>query len=81
MVQFFVLINGCSVDFFGNSRGLRQGDLLSPMLFFIMIEVFNKMLKRVDNVGLFRGFNADSRGWWGMCHISCLQMILFYFVM
>ena len=32
-VQFSVLINGSLVDFFGSSRGLRQEDLLSPMLF------------------------------------------------
>ena len=32
-IQFSVLINGSPVDFFGISRGLRQGDLLSSMYF------------------------------------------------
>ena len=39
-VQFFVLINGSPADFFGSSRGLRQGDPLSPILVLIMMEVF-----------------------------------------
>ncbi|KAL4653850.1 hypothetical protein ACB092_01G335600 [Castanea dentata] len=37
-IQFSVLINGSPADFFGSSRGLRQGDPLSPML----------MLRRVE---------------------------------
>ena len=38
-IQFSVLFNGSLADFFASSRGLRQGDLLSPMLFLVMIEV------------------------------------------
>ena len=45
-VQFSVLFNGSPADFFGSSRGLRQGDLLSPILFLVM-EIFSKMMKRV----------------------------------
>ena len=55
-VQFSVLFNGSPVDFFGSSRGLRQGDLLSPMLFLVMTEVFSKMMKRAEGAGLLRGF-------------------------
>ena len=60
-IQFFVLINGSLVDFFGSSRGLRQGDLLSPMLYLILMEVFSRMLRRVKGVGLIRGFKVESR--------------------
>ena len=49
-VQFLVLINGSPVDFFGSSKGLRQGDPLSPMLFFILMEVFSRMLRRVGEL-------------------------------
>nr|XP_023889544.1 uncharacterized protein LOC112001605 [Quercus suber] len=59
--QFSVLFNGSLVDFFGSSRGLRQGDPLFPMLFLVMIEVFNKMMKRTEGAGLFQGFRADGR--------------------
>ena len=55
-VQFSVLFNGSPVDFFGSSRGLRQGDLLSPMLFLVMTEVFSKMMKRAEGASLLRGF-------------------------
>ena len=65
--QFFVLFNGSLVDFFGSSRGLRQGDLLSPMLFLVMMEVFSKMMKRAEGVGLFRGFRVDGRRGGGVC--------------
>ena len=60
-VQFSVLINGSPNNFFGSSRGLRQGDPLSPMLFFIVMEVLSRMLRRVEEVGLIRGFKVESR--------------------
>ena len=60
-IQFFVLINGSLADFFGSSRGLRQGDPLSPMLFLIMVEVFSRMLRRVEGASLIRGFNLEGR--------------------
>ena len=60
-IQFSVLINGFPVDFFGSSRGLRQGDLLSLMLFLIMMEVFSRMLRRVEGAGLIRGFNLEGK--------------------
>ena len=58
-VQFFVLVNGTPADFFGSSRGLRQGDLLSPLLFLVMMEIFSRMVKRMKGQVYFSGFRAD----------------------
>ena len=66
-VQFFVLVNGSPAEFFESSMGLRQEDPLSPMLFLVMMEVFNKMKKRTEGTGLLRGFKADSRRGRGVC--------------
>ena len=59
--QFSVLINGSPNNFFDSSRGLRQGDPLSPMLFLIVMEVLSRMLRRVEGAGLFHGFKVESR--------------------
>ena len=81
-VQFSVLFNGSPADFFGSSRGLRQGDPLSLMLFLVMMEVFSKMMKRAEGAGLLRGFRADSRRVKGyVSRIFCLRMIRFCFAM
>ena len=60
-MQSFVLVNGSPADFFGSSRGLRQGDSLSPLLFLVMMEVFTRMVKRMEGAGLLNGFRADGR--------------------
>ena len=66
-VQFSTLINGSPADFFGSSRGLRQGDPLSPMLFLIMMEVFSRMLRTVEEAGLIPGFKVEGRRGGGEC--------------
>lgn len=58
---FFVLVNKSLANFFGSSRGLRQGNPLSPMLFLVMMEVFSMMLKRVEGAGLIHSFRANGR--------------------
>jgi hypothetical protein len=44
MVRFFILVNGTPSDFFTSSRGLQQGDLLSPLLFVVVMEALTRML-------------------------------------
>ena len=62
-----MLVNGSPANFFGSSRGLRQGNLLSSTLFFVMMEVFSRMLKRMEGAGLLRGFRVDGRRGGGEC--------------
>ena len=61
------MINGALADFFGSTKGLRQGDPLSPMLFLVMMEVLSRMLKRVEGTGLIRGFQFVGRRGEGEC--------------
>ena len=55
-VHFSVLVNGSLESFFGSSRGLRQGDPLSLLLFLLIIEVLSRLLKKIEKSNLIWGF-------------------------
>jgi hypothetical protein len=44
--RFSILINGNPHGIFNSSRGLHQGDPLSPLLFVLVIDAFSRMLSR-----------------------------------
>ena len=60
IVKFSILINGSPTDFFGSSRGLQQGDPLSPLLFDIVMEALSRMLDVAASAGQFSGFSVGS---------------------
>jgi hypothetical protein len=59
-VRFSVLVNGTPSGFFSSSRGIRQGDPLSPLLFVIVMEAFSKLFSISVQRGFLSGFSVGS---------------------
>lgn len=60
--RFSVLINGSPVGRFKSSRGLRQGDPLSPMIFALVMEVLTWLVLKAQMLGMLKGFRAVEGG-------------------
>ena len=53
--SFSICLNGKAYGNFKPTRGLRQGDPLSPYLFFICAEAFTSLLAREEELGRLHG--------------------------
>jgi hypothetical protein len=58
--RFSVLINGSPIGYFGSSRGVRQGDPLSPFLFVLVMKAFSRMIGAITSRGLILGLVVGS---------------------
>lgn len=50
-----VLMNWSTTNEFMLGKSLRQGDLIPPFLFIMVIEALNLMLEKVEGLGLIGG--------------------------
>lgn len=62
MAHFSMLVNGSTMEHFHGSRGLRQGDPLSPFLFLIMAEAFGSLLTKAFQGGILDGLEVKPNG-------------------
>lgn len=58
--SFFFLVDGSPSPFFKASRGLRQGDPISPILFIIMAKCFGRYMESMVTRGIFKGLQPSS---------------------
>ena len=77
--SFSVCINGKAYGNIRPSRGLHQGDPLSPYLFLLCVESFTSLLARAQNEGRIHGVAVCRRA---PCisHLLFAEMTLYYFV-
>lgn len=64
--------------FFFSSRGVKQGDPLSPTLFIIVVEVLCRSLNRLNDNNAFKGFSSPK---WSenINHLSYADDTILYF--
>ncbi|KAL5577599.1 hypothetical protein UlMin_019298 [Ulmus minor] len=56
--NFSIMINGKPRGRFGASRGLRQGDPLSPFLFILVADILGRMMDKAVRIGEVKGFKV-----------------------
>jgi hypothetical protein len=63
-VQYSILLDGVPKGYIIPSRGLRQGDPLSPYLFLLCAEGLSALLKKSSLVGRLKGLQTSRLGPW-----------------
>ncbi|RVW30839.1 LINE-1 reverse transcriptase-like [Vitis vinifera] len=71
IAKYSVMVNGVPASFFSSSKGLRQGDPLSPYLFVMGMEVLSVLIRRVVEGGFISGCKIQ-RGRGRVVHIAHL---------
>lgn len=53
-------INGTASSLFRSSKGIKQGDPMSPFLFIMVVEVLSVLIKKAASLNLLSGFKVGS---------------------
>jgi len=61
-VIYFVLVNGVPNGMIIPTRGIHQGDPLSPLLFILCTEGLHAMISKVDKEGSIQCFSLYNKG-------------------
>jgi hypothetical protein len=61
-VQYAVLINGIPTEKFTPTRGIRQGDPISPYLFLLCAEALSSLLRKAEQDGFLTGVPTSKKG-------------------
>lgn len=59
---FSILLNGSPYGSFKSSRGIRQGDPLSPALFTIFFDLMSQILNKAEGEGRIKGIKVSNVG-------------------
>lgn len=76
---FLYLINGNLADFFKSSKGLRQGDPLSPYLFMLVMDALSILLGKATKGGYISGYEFMGKNGTTELIIFSLLMICLFF--
>jgi hypothetical protein len=61
-VTYSIIVNGNPCGLITPSRGIRQGDPISPYLFILCAEALSSMIKKASNDGSLTGVSTSKRG-------------------
>ncbi|XP_075096198.1 secreted RxLR effector protein 78-like [Nicotiana tabacum] len=59
---YSLIVNGARYGFFKSTRGVKQGDPLSPALYIIAAEALSKSLNQLNNMTNYKGFTTCKKG-------------------
>lgn len=62
VVQYAVIVNGQPVGHIYPTRGIQQGDSLSPYLFLLCAEALSSQLQQVERIGQLKGMSTSVGG-------------------
>ena len=79
IATYSVLINGEPKGFVTPTRGIKQGDLLSPYLFLFYAKGLSAMIRKAEEARNLQGVLFGNRGGWFAYPTFCLQMIVSFF--